>query len=203
MTRKLMLAAAAMLVLTGCDQLGTKAGETPAEAPAPAALPTQADVDAAYDRLDAALKAKDAAALAAFYAPTAVLVDPMQNAVVRNDPANAVAGTTEWLKMEPAYTVNSVETQILDADTFVASGVITMDFKRNGRPTWVVQRFTDVWQKQADGQWQIVTSHVSNAPRPVAARLPALEPAAAPAPDAPPLGGSTPAPAPAPAHEKK
>lgn len=199
MKLKLMIAAAA-LALAACNQLPGSAPSAPAEAPAPV-LPTQADVDALYAKLEAALKAKDAAALAALYAPGAVMVDPMTNDIIKNDPANAVAGITEWLKTDPAYTVNSLETQILDADTIVVTAGLTHDFKRNGRPTWVVQRATDVWQKQADGQWLLVTSHVSNAPRPVAARPAPMAPAAAPAPDSPPLGGS--APAPAPAEEKK
>jgi uncharacterized protein (TIGR02246 family) len=204
MKLKLMLAATAAIALAACGQTGGGGTtETPvAEAPAPA-LPTQADVDALYAKMDAALKAKDAVALAALYAPGAVMVDAMNNEIVKNDPATAVAGITEWLKTDPAYAVNAMETQILDADTVVVTAGLTHDFKRNGRPTWVVQRGTDVWQRQPDGQWLIAASHVSNAPRPVAARPAPMTPAAAPAPDTPPLGGSAPAPAPAPAEEKK
>jgi uncharacterized protein (TIGR02246 family) len=203
MKMRIALAAAAIVTLAGCEQLGLQkqAAEAPPAAPAPV-LPTEADIGALYDKLDAALKAKDAAAIAALYAPGGVMIDPMINAPAKSDPATAVAGITEWLKTEPTFTVNTAETQILDADTVVVSGVVTNDFKRNGRPTWVVQRYTDVWQKQADGQWLIVTSHVSNAPQPVRERPAPMTPAAAPAPDTP-LGGATPAPAAPPAPEKK
>jgi len=194
MKLKLLLAASTMLALAACSQPAPSAEAPPA--PAPVVLPTQADVDAVYAKLDAAVKAKDAAALAALYAPGSVSIGPMDNPTAKFDAAAATAGITEWLKSEPAYTPNSMETQILDADTFVVSGLVTMDFKRNGRPTWVLQRFTDVWQKQADGQWLIATSHTSNAPKPVPARLPPLVGAAtAEQAEAPPVGGATPLPA--------
>ncbi|MDX2233803.1 MAG: nuclear transport factor 2 family protein [Hyphomonadaceae bacterium] len=202
MKTTLLIAAGAALMLAACTPPGAPTAEAPvAAAPAPAALPTQADVDALYAKLDAAMKAKDAAAMAALYVPGAVAIHPTQNAIDKYDPATAAAGLAEWFKTAPAYTINSMETQILDADSVVVSGLVTMDFQRNGRPTWILQRFTDVWQKQADGQWLIAASHVSNAPQPVPARLPPLNPAAAPGPDTPPLGGA--APAPAPAEEKK
>lgn len=201
---KVMLAATALVALAACNQLPGAAApkaEAPAAAPAPVP-PTQADVDALYAKMDAAIKAKDVAGLTALYASGAVMIDAMENMPTKFDAATATPGIEAWLKTEPAVTPNAVETQILDADTFVSSGVITWDFKRNGRPTWVVQRYTDVWQKQSDGSWKIVSSHSSNAPKPVSARLPALAAAAAPAPDTPPLGGVSAAPA-APAEEKK
>ena len=197
MSKKFLLAAVAALALVACQQPAPTA-EAPAAAPV-AVMPTQADVDAAYAKLDAALKAKDAAAIAAMYTPESVYVGPMENAVMKSDSAAVLAGVTEWLKTDPSQTTNSIEVQLLDADTFVASGLVTLDFKRNGRPTWLLQRFTDVWEKQSDGQWRIAASHASNAPKPVLARLPALAAAAAPGPDTPPLGGS----APAPVEEKK
>ncbi len=197
MKTKLLVAASAMLLMAACTPPSAPTAEAPAAAaPAPVVLPTQADVDALYAKLDAALKARDAAAMAALYVPGAVSIHATQNALDKFDPATAQTGLAEWFKTEPAYTANAMETQILDADTVVVSGLATMDFKRNGRPTWIVQRFTDVWQKQADGQWLIAASHVSNAPQPVAGRLPPLTPAAAPGPDTPPLGGATPMPAP-------
>lgn len=195
MKTTLLIAAGAALMLAACAPPSAPTAEAPAAAPAPVVLPTQADIDGLYARFEAALKARDAAALAAFYAPGAVSIHPTQNALDKFDPATAQAGLAEWFKSEPAFTVNTMETQILDADSVVVSGLVTMDFKRNGRPTWIVQRFTDVWQKQADGQWLIAASHVSNAPQPVAGRLPPLTPAAAPGPDTPPLGGATPMPA--------
>jgi uncharacterized protein (TIGR02246 family) len=202
MKLKLLAASAALAFMTACAPPSAPTAEAPAAAPAPV-LPTQADVDALYAKFDAALKAKDAAALAAMYAPGAVSISPFENDIAKHDAAAATAGLTEWLKTDPAFAVNAMETQILDADTVVVTVNLTYDFKRAGRPTWLVQRATDVWQKQADGQWLIVASHTSNAPKPVAARPTPMATAAAPAPDTPPLGGATPAPAPAPTEEKK
>ncbi len=203
MNTKFLLAASVMVALAACTPPGAPTAEAPV-APPPVVLPTQTDVDAALAKIDAAVKAKDAVAVAALYAPGAVFVDPMENAVAKTDPAGLLAGVTAWMKMEPTLSTNTRETQILDADTFVVSGLETLDFKRNGRATWIVQRFTQVWQKQADGQWLIATEHLSNAPRPVPARLPPLVGAAtAEQNDAPPLGGATATPTPAPEPEKK
>lgn len=201
MTKRFILAAAAALALAACAPTAPK---TEAEIPAPPpALPSADDVRAAYAGMEAAVKNKDAAALAAMYAPGAIGINADMNEVIKIDAAAVQAGATEWFKSEPVITPNIAEVQVLDADTFVESGIITTDFKRNGRPTYTTQRYTHVWQKQADGGWKIATEHMSNLPKALKERLPALNAAAAPAPDSPPLGGAAPAAVPAEAAPEK
>jgi uncharacterized protein (TIGR02246 family) len=191
MTYRLILAAAAAAILTAC---APAAKEDVAIPPPPPALPTQDDVRAAYAGLEAAVKNRDPAALTAVFAPTAIFIGADNNELYKFDAAAMSAGAAEWFKSEPTVTPNMVEVQILDADTFVESGIITYDFKRDGKPIWRAERYTHVWQKQADGGWKIVTEHMSAMPKPLKGRLPALSPAAAPAPGTPPIGSATPTP---------
>ncbi|MGQ0584765.1 MAG: DUF4440 domain-containing protein, partial [Reyranella sp.] len=90
MKMKLLIAASAMMLLAACTPPGAPTAEAPA-APAPVVMPTQGDIDALYTKMDAALKAKDAAALAAMYAPGAVSVHPFDNDYTRHDAAAATA----------------------------------------------------------------------------------------------------------------
>lgn len=201
MTKRFILAAAAALALAACTPAAQKS-EADIPAPPPA-LPTQEDVNAAYAGMEAAVKNRDAAALVAIYAEGAVFIGVDANEASKLDAAAMSAAVAEWFKTEPTITPNASEVQILDADTFVESGIITMDFKRNGKPTWRAERYTHVWQKQADGSWKIVTEHASALPKALKERLPALNASAEPAPDSPPLGGAAPAAAPAEATPEK
>ena len=201
MSKKFLLVAGALLALAACDQLGLqKKAEAPAAPPA-AVLPTEAEGEALLDRLAVAVGEGDAVKIVAFFAPDAVVVSSGNNTVLKTGEAN-LADTAEFVKLGAKPVLNERSVQVLDADTIVTTGVVTLDFKKNGRPTWIAMRITDVWQKQADGAWLVVNEHGSNMPRPLAARLaPLVGAATAEQADAPPLGGSTPAPAPAP--EKK
>jgi uncharacterized protein (TIGR02246 family) len=203
MKAKFLLAAAALAALGACDQIGlSQKAEAPAvEAPVVAAPPTAEEARAILATIDEALGSNDPVKMAAIYTPDAVLLSTTTNDVIRTG-AGVLADVTEISKLQATVVPNAAEVQVLDADTIVATSVITFDFKKNGRPTWQVYRVMQVVQKQADGKWLIAAEHFAPAPKPVAARLPPLAGAVAPEQaDAPPIGAATPAPTTAP--EKK
>ena len=53
--------------------------------------------------------------------------------------------------------------QRLDADHFIASGTATLT-STDGPTKSATMRFTDVYERQADGRWLIVNEHVSMKP---------------------------------------
>lgn len=202
MKRKFLLAAGAALALAACNPPATSTAPAPA-APAPAALPTEAEGAALFDKLGAAVAAGDAVKIVALYTPNAVVVSSSNNTVLKTTEAN-LADTTELVKLGAKVDTNERNVQVLDADTIVTTGVVTLDFKKNGHPTWLAMRVTDVWEKQADGAWLVANEHASAMPKPLAARLaPLVGAATAEQADAPPLGGSAPAPTTAPDPAKK
>jgi ketosteroid isomerase-like protein len=127
------------------------------------AMVTEAEASAAADAAQAAWTSMDVAKIEAIYAEDIVGFDAM-----------APALSTEWatwhafqegfaaMKLD-AITVPDRKIQILDGDTFVVSGTGTLTSKE-GELKSVDMRFTDVYQKQADGKWLIVNEHVSLKP---------------------------------------
>jgi len=152
-SKAVLISAAA--VLAACSQ-------KTAEPAAPAAAVTEADAAAAADATQAAWVTMDAAKIEAPYAKDIVAFDPVE----------APLSTTwdNWHKLQEGFAaakfdkvdVADRKIQLLDSDTFVVSGTGTMT--GSGEPKSAVMRFTDVYQKQADGKWLIVNEHVSMAP---------------------------------------
>ncbi len=205
MKMKLLLAASALLALTACDKIGlSQKAETPvAEAPAAPAPPTAEEAAAILAKLGTAYASGDPVQIAALYSTDAVMLSTSTNDVIKTG-ATVLADATEFTKLQATVVPNAQEVQVLDADTIVATSIVTLDFKKNNRATWQVVRVTQVLQKQPDGNWLIVNEHFAGTPKPVAARLPALVGAAtAEQADAPPLGSATPNPTAPPAPEKK
>lgn len=197
MNAKILMAAAALVALAACDQIGlSQKAETPAatEAPVVAAPPTAEEARAILAPIDEALNSNDPIKMAAVYAPDAVILSTSTNDVIKTG-AGVLADVTEVSKLQATIVPNASELQVLDADTIVTTSVLTFDFKKNNRATWQVFRVTQVVQKQADGKWLIVNEHFAPAPKPVAARLASIAaPATAEQADAPPIGTATPAP---------
>ena len=192
MSKKFLLAACAALALAACQQPTPPAAEPSVPV---AVAPTKAEAVALFDRYAATLAANDPVAITAQFTPDAVVLSTTTNDIIKTAEAelkDATAFTT--LKATPV--LNAREVQVLDADTVVTTAIMTFDFKRGARATWVAMRVTDIFQKQSDGRWLIVNEHLSPMPKPLAARLAPLAGAAtAEQTDAPPLGGATPAPA--------
>jgi ketosteroid isomerase-like protein len=170
LTRKSALAAllVASTATAACNQR--------AAAPASAEPVSEADATAAADATQAAWTSMDVAKIEAPYAKDVVAFDPV-------DPPLSTTWDN-WHKLQQGFAamkfdklnVSDRKIQLLDADTFIVSG--SGDFtSTDGAMKSATLRFTDVYEKQADGKWLIVNEHASMAP----AAPKAMEPAAAPA----------------------
>ena len=62
------------------------------------------------------------------------------------------------------FTVANRAIQLLDADTFVTSGVTSFTIQLGQARQPVRARFSQVYQRQADGSWKIAHEHMSAPP---------------------------------------
>jgi hypothetical protein len=67
--------------------------------------------------------------------------------------------------------------QILEENTAIDAGIYPFDILRNSDPTYVVARYTYVYER-IDGRWKIASHHSSAMPQPVTSRPPRLQQAA-------------------------
>jgi ketosteroid isomerase-like protein len=146
------LALVALCTTTGCQEQN-----------AVAAVPSDADPTAAADKTQKAWASMDLKQILALYANDIVGFDPVEPAL-SSSWANWDRLNQAFVKMKfDALTVSDRKIQILDANTFVASGTGHMTSKDGPMKTADV-RFTDVYEKQEDGSWLIVNEHVSMVP---------------------------------------
>jgi ketosteroid isomerase-like protein len=128
------------------------------------ALVSQAAAEGAADATQAAWISMDLAKVLAAYSKDVVAFDPAA-APLATDWATFEKFNQGFVDMKfDGITVPDRKIQILDADTFVVSGTGTMTSKE-GQVKSADMRFTDVYQKQADGKWLIVNEHVSFKPK--------------------------------------
>lgn len=194
-----LAAAAGLALLAACAPPAAKQDAPPPPPPPPAVL-TEAEATQIANAAGAGFASGDVAQVMAAYHPNVVAFSLLNNDLMTTEASNK-ADAEAFLKLQPKMTLNARKIQVLDADTFIDSSVVTVDVVKNGKPTWFVARITDVYQKQADGGWKIVNEHSSTAPTPVKTRPAPLTPpadATAAAPDMPPLGGVRPSGATAP-----
>jgi uncharacterized protein (TIGR02246 family) len=98
------------------------------------------------------------------YAPDAVVfstgkLEPTRD---RNVVTQETAG---FMAMKPAdFIVTERNTQKLDDDTLVSSGIVGFTAQVGPARQMLRARFTQVLQKQADGRWLIVHEHMSLPP---------------------------------------
>ena len=158
MTKWILAAAAASCALLGACQKA----EAPA-APAAAAI-TEAEAAKLADAMVATWESKDAAKIKALYAPGVVAFD------YAFGPLEADRATFD--KAQDAFAAAGIDSeeqvsrkiQLLDADTFVVSGVWNGTSKAHPDANGEV-RCTDVFQKGPDGAWIIVNEHCSQMPK--------------------------------------
>lgn len=150
-----IICATMMLAVGGCSNVV----KTNAAAP----MLSEADATAIQDKTEGVWKSMDAKAIDALYAPDVVGFD-VSAPPLSTDRAN-------WTKLQEGFAGMKLDKatdmerkiQVLDADTFVASG--TTEMSSATVPANVFKlRFTDVYEKQADGKWLIVNEHVSAVP---------------------------------------
>ena len=145
---------AALLSLAACQQAGE----------AKLVPPTQAQAEKIIESTEKSYGSGNAAEIMAHYADGAVMFDqgllaPIADRQLQTKLTQGFAAT------QPRdFTVANRAIQILDADTFVASGVtgFTIQLGQARQPTRA--RFTQVYQRQGDGSWKIVHEHMSAPP---------------------------------------
>lgn len=156
--RRLAMMAAAGLALAACEvnqAPGDKAAETGATSDDPAA------VVAAVERSWASGSAEEAMK---HYAPDAVVFSTSTLAPTRD--RNVVTrDTAGFMAMQPAdFSVAERNTQKLDDDTIVSSGIVSFLANVGQARQLLRARFTQVLQRQPDGRWLIVHEHMSLPP---------------------------------------
>ena len=125
---------------------------------------TQAQADKIVAATAKSYVASDAGAIMAQYADGAVMFDQSLLAPVV-DRQMQTKFTQGFAAMQPRdYTVANGTTQILDADTFVTSGVATYTVQLGQARQPVRARFSQVYQRQADGTFKIAHEHMSAPP---------------------------------------
>ncbi len=151
--RTMLILGGTVLALAGCAKPG-----------APPAPPAQAEAEKIVADTEVSFTGGNVEAIMGHYADGAVVFDP---SVL--DPSNDRAMQTKWtagyVTMKPSdQTVGSRHVQVLDADTIVASGVMSFTAAVGPTRQMLRTRYTDVYQKQADGSWKIVHEHMSGPP---------------------------------------
>lgn len=154
----IMLAGALALSLPGCKK---------AEGPAPV---TQAEASKIVAANDAAFGSGDSAKIAALYAKGAYVFDA-GNAMPSDDPKVLKTWTDQFVSMKPGdLSTSARKIQIVGPNAFVNSALVSFTVQAGqARPT-VNARVTQVYQRQADGSWKVVTEHMSTPPTPVQPR---------------------------------
>ena len=146
---------AALLLLAACQQQAGEAKLVP---------PTQAQAEKIIESTEKSYGSGNAAKIMAHYADGAVMFDqgllaPIADRQLQTKLTQGFAAT------QPRdFTVANRAIQILDADTFVVSGVtsFTIQLGQARQPTRA--RFTQVYKRQGDGSWKIVHEHMSAPP---------------------------------------
>lgn len=153
---KLIALATSFALLAGCQQ-----GSAPEAA---AANITEVNANKLADAMVKAWESKDAAKIKALYAPSVVAFDygagPVEADRATFDKAQDVFAAAE-IDSEAQISRNI---QILDADTFIVSGVWNGTSTTKPASNGVV-RCTDVFQKDAAGAWSIINEHCSAMPK--------------------------------------
>ena len=166
--KSLLLAAAAALLVGGCEVKRAGDAAQPA-ATVPSGSISEADARKIVDGVHRDFLGGDAVKMMTHYAPGAILFDPShsQPSADRN---TQTQWATEFVAMKPADLVSNPSTvQLLDADTFVASGIAGFTGEVNGHRDLYHARYTQVFERQADGSWLIVHEHMSMPPATAAA----------------------------------
>jgi uncharacterized protein (TIGR02246 family) len=163
--RKLLLIGVAALALNACE---VRKENAPSEqtAVSPAGAISQAEAEKIVADANASFTGGDAFKIMEFYAPGAVMFDP-----THVEPTGDRAIQTKWaadfVAMKPSDLVTQMRAvQILDGDTIVASGIAAFLANVGPNRQRLSTRYTQVFERQADGSWKIVHEHMSLPPAP-------------------------------------
>lgn len=211
--RPLAALTVAALTLAAC----ARSAEAPHAAEDPAAphavvvapganLPAKREIAALFDEWNETLRTGGPHDMALLYAENGVLLPTVSN-TVRSNRVEIADYFEHFLAAHPRATVNEQHIDVLDTNTAVNSGVYTFDVIKEGQPTFIVARYSFLYEK-IGGKWLIMSHHSSAMPEAVAARpapltqVLASNDAAPPAPAAAPVHAADAHAAPAPAAHK-
>jgi uncharacterized protein (TIGR02246 family) len=126
--------------------------------------PTETEVRQLFDRWNAALQTGDAERVADLYALDAVLLP-----TVRNQPhdtrAEIVDYFEEFLAKKPVGRITHSDVDLLNKNTAIDQGTYTFRLTAgDGTESEVPARYTFVYDKDARGNWKIVSHHSSKYP---------------------------------------
>lgn len=180
MTVRIAAALAAFLALSACGKAPDAAHAAAADPHAPRAvvvrpdsdLPSKQDIAALFDEWNDTLRTGGPNDVALLYAEDGVLLPTVSNDV-RSNRVEIADYFEQFLAMHPRGTINEQHIDVLDANTAVNSGVYTFDLIKDGQPTFVVARYSFVYEKIM-GKWLIKSHHSSAMPDTVLTRPPAL-----------------------------
>ena len=160
MTMRAMIGlASVLLALTACKQ-----------APAGHAPVSEAEAARIAEGAEASFTTGDIGKVMAQYAEPAVMIDASA-ANPSGDRKVQSGWAKSFVSMKPQdYRVTDRHIQLLGSDAFVSSGIESFTVAAGAARPTVSARFTDVFQRQADGGWKIVHEHVSMPPAPAAAQ---------------------------------
>jgi len=146
---------AAVTLLAACQQPAAEVRLDP---------PTQAQAEKIVEATEKSYGSGDAAQIMAHYADGAVMFDqgllaPTADRQLQTKLTQGFAAT------RPSdFTVANRAIQVLDAETFVTSGVTSFTIQLGQARQPVRARFTQVYQRQGDGAFKIVHEHMSAPP---------------------------------------
>lgn len=125
---------------------------------------TSDDAAAVISAIETSWRSGSAEEAMKHYAPDAVVFSTGTLAPTRD--RNVVTRETAgFMAMKPTdFTVTERNTQKLDDDTIVSSGIVSFTAQMGQARQLLRARFTQVLQKQADGGWLIVHEHMSLPP---------------------------------------
>ncbi len=145
-----------LVALAGCKPAGS--GTNPPV--------TEADAVRIAELAEATFTKGDLNTIMAQYANSAVMIDAASPAPSA-DRKVQTGWTRNFVSMQPAdYSVPDRRIQLLGPDAFVSSGTETFTVVAGVARPRISARFSDVFQRQKDGQWKIVHEHVSVVPQP-------------------------------------
>ncbi|HEX4873028.1 MAG TPA: SgcJ/EcaC family oxidoreductase [Nevskiaceae bacterium] len=162
--RTLFAAALGLALLPASLSAETLPVRYEAVAAAPASA-EEREIAALFDRWNAALATGNPDAVAALYAPNAVLLPTVSNEV-RDTPEKIRAYFVKFLQAKPQGTINYRQVRRLDDNTALDAGVYTFELVKDGRKQTVQARYNYLYEK-VGGRWLIVNHHSSAMPEPV------------------------------------
>lgn len=138
--------------------------------------PTKKEIAALFDDWNDTLRNGGPHDMALLYAEDGVLLPTVSNQV-RTNRVEIADYFEHFLALHPRGVINEQHIDVLDSNTAVNSGVYTFDMVKEGQPTFVVARYSFLYEK-VGGKWLIKSHHSSAMPEAITARPPALVAAA-------------------------